>query len=382
MKRIMVFLSVSVYSINLYALDRDTQVATPWIQEMSQGFASVFTSDKLAQNFISGLLSPFIIIVFIALVAYVIYRIIKYMDFLEKQKQHYVQQLILFKAKEKGLSNYQIKVLRGITEILRRDEAIRIMGEPLLFEKYIKDFIQYIKQIKTGNETLETICRDIITIYEKIYHGNDIRRPLPSPSEIEKNTVMAINSEKGDWFICKLRTASVDSLILYIINTPSEKIIHFVPGENVNAIFFRGGDAEYRFSTEIINHEGSLLKLKLPEKLERGEPVPHPLVNVNLTCEISKPGAPGEEREILQADIFRLNETEAVVRLESILKHGTGNEISFQISDFTVHSEVQVISEKQISKHGTYYYNLKFVNISDAAKKVIYNFLESTLFDV
>ena len=382
MKRIYSFIIVSLFSADLFALQRDTPIATPSIQELSQGFASFFSSDKLTQNFISGILSPFMIICFIAVIAYICYRIIKYIDFREKQKQLYVQQLIMFKAKEKGLSNYQIKILRGITEILRREEAIELMGEPLIFEKYIKNFIKYIKQINTGNDTLETICRDIITIYEKIYHGNDIRRPLSSSAEIEKNTLLAVSSEKGDWYICKVKGVDIDDYILYIINTASGKDIQFASEEEVNGIFFRGGDAEYRFSSVVVNNTGSLLKMNIPEKLERGEAVPHPLINVNIPCEITRPGKPGEEWDTIAADLFRLNETEAVIRIDTRLKHGDGNEINFNISDFVIHSDIHVIGEKHISDLGTYYYNVKFTNISDAAKKVIYTFLESTLFDV
>ena len=382
MKKYLILLTAFLTYSELYALERDSQIATPSIQEMSRGFASIFSSDKLTQNLIAGILSPFMILCLIALMIYIIYKIIKYIDFLEKQKKLYVQQLIMFKAKEKGLSNYQIKILKGVAEILRREEAIELMGEPLIFEKYIKNFITYIKQIYTGNDTLETICSNIITIYEKIYHGNEIRRPLAAPSELEKNILLAVSSKKGDWYICKLKNIENDCLILYIINTPAEKGSHFAAGDESNIIFFRGGDAEYRFTTTIVLNEGSLLKLKLPEKFERGESVPHPLIDVNIPCEISKSGKPGEDRIITTADIFRLNETEAVIRYESKLKHGTGNEIIFTISDFIVHSEINVISEKQISEVGTYYYNLKFTTISDAAKRVIYTFLESTLFDI
>lgn len=158
--------------------------------------------------------------------------------------------------------------------------------------------------------------------------------------------------------------------------------MHFIQGEYVNVIFFRGGDAEYRFSTTIITNEGSILKLNIPEKLERGEQVPLPLTNVNLPCEISKPGAVGEEWTKVEADIFRLSETEAVIRLNTKLKHENDNEINFQISGFSVHSEIMIIGEKHIPKQETFYYNIKFANISYAAKRVIYTYLEGILFDI
>ncbi len=382
MKTFLYTIIVLATSINASALERNTEIGTPSIRELSRGFATLLTTDQLLQNLISGLLSPFIIVCLIIIVVYTVYKIIKYIEFRENQKQLYVQQLIMYKAKEKGLNNYRIKILKGITEILQREEAIRLMEEPLIYEKYIKNFIKYIKVINTGNNTLETICRDIITIYEQIYHGNDNRRPLQVTSELEKNTLLAISSEKGEWFICKLKRAENDSLLLYIINTVAEKEMHFIAGENVNAIFFRGGDAEYRFTSTIISHEGSLLKLNLPDKLERGEPVPFPLTNVNLPCEISKPGTGGEEKIQLTADIFKLNETEAVIRLDTKLKHENGNEITFQISGFTIHTAIKIIGEKHIPQPGTFYYNIKFLNISDAAERVIYSFLESKLFDV
>ena len=369
-------------SSDLYALERNTPIATPSIQEMSRGFASIFTADKLTQNLISGIMTPFMILLIIATLVYACYRVIKYIDFREKQKKLYVQQLIMFKAKEKGLSNYQIKILKGITEILQREEAVEIMGEPLIFEKYIKNFIKYVKQIDTENGTFETICSNIITIYEKIYHGNDIRRPLASPSELEKNTLFAVSSEKGDWYICKLKNAENECYILYIINMPPVKEIKLNAGDEVKVLFFRGGDAEYRFDSSIINNEGSFLKIRIPEKLERGEPVPHPLVEVNIQCEIIKPGITDEEKTPIEADLFRLNETEAVIRIDSRLKHGSNNEIKFTISDFLIHAGIHVIGEKNLSGTSTYYYNIKFTSISDAAVKVIYTFLESALFDV
>jgi len=382
MKVIFYLMIIAGLTTDLYALERDTPIATPWIQEMSRGFASFFSTDKVIQNTISGITTPFMILLIIVTLGYICYRIIKYIDFREKQKKLYIQQLIMFKAKEKGLTNYQIKILKGIIDILSRDEAVEIMGEPLIFEKYIRNFIKYIKQIGAGEETFETICSNIITIYEKIYHGNDIRRPLASPAELEKNTLLAVNSEKGDWYICKLKNVENKCYILYIINASSEKEIRFDAGDEVNILFFRGGDAEYRFDSSIIINEGSLLKIRIPEKLERGEPVPHPLVDVNIQCEIIKPGITDEEIAPIEADLFRLNETEAVIRIDTRLKHGSNNEIKFTISGFLIHAGMHVIGEKNLSGTGTYYYNIKFTSISEAATKVIYTFLESTLFDI
>ncbi len=376
-----VFIIIGI-STDLFALERNTPIATPSIQEMSRGFASIFTADKVTQNIISGIMTPFMILLIIATIVYICYRVIKYIDFREKQKKMYLQQLIMFKAKEKGLSNYQIKILKGIIEILQHEEAMEIMTEPLIFEKYIKNFIRYIRQIEAGNETMETICSNIITIYEKIYHGNDIRRPLASPAELEKNTLVAVSSENGNWYICKLKSVENEGYILYIINNPTEKEIRLNAGDTVKSLFFRGGDAEYRFDSSVINSEGALLKLRIPEKMERGEPVPHPLIDVNIQCEIIRPGVTDEERAPIEADLFRLNETEAVIRIDARLKHGSNNEIKFTISDFLIHAGVHVIGEKALSGTTTYYYNIKFTNISDAAVKVIYNFLESSLFDV
>ncbi len=100
--------------------------------------------------------------------------------------------------------------------------------------------------------------------------------------------------------------------------------------EPVSIFFFRNGDAEYSFESEIIAIQENTIILKKPEAIKRGKEVHHPFIQTLIPCSIQRKKEDKEEEEaIIQHDdnevvngtIERLNEFEAVVRVEKTLQY-------------------------------------------------------------
>jgi hypothetical protein len=368
-------------SFRLYNLSSDAPIIDRAL-EISRGFASIFTADAYLQNILGTILSPLFLFLVIIVIAWFVYSRAKKYNHNVKSDILQGQQLLLFKAKQIGLSDYQIKILKGITDILHLSQPSIITDDPILFERSISRFLSFATRMGENRESVESICKDLIITYEKIYHKADIRKPLSHLRELETNTLLTIISDDGYCFVGKIRSQTRDSFVVKIFAAQRESAI-LKPGLDIRVIFWRSGDADYEFSSIIISSDGSELELQIAHEFTRGQSVPHPPVDVMLPCSIHmRPAVITKESggTTIQADIFKLNEFEAVIRCKTRLEHTQKCSIEFSIDDFAVRSEVQILRERYIADRKIYYFNLKFTDLSEAGRTIIGNFIISHLF--
>jgi hypothetical protein len=348
--------------------------------EMSRGFASFFTSDVYLQNILSYVISPIFFILLIAFIAWIIYRLVRRYDQKIKDEIMKGQQLLLFKAKKMGLTEYQFKILKGITDILHIEKPSLIMDDPHLFESSIRSFLRYAAGMGEQGDALQSICRDLVITYEKIYHHTDIRRPLTALKDLEVNSLMVIRTEENTRFVGKLRVTGKDTFRIHPFI--SEKELHALRhGIGVTVTFWRAGDAEYEFNSVLVGVKDGMIDLISTGEFVRGQSVPHPLIDIVIPCTLTPHSAAAQSAESIAADIFKLNESEAIIRCKDKLLHDHPYVMTFSVADFTVRTDVNILSERYIADRHIFYFNLRFAEISDAAKTVISSYITERLFE-
>jgi hypothetical protein len=366
-------------NLNIYNLNQDTPVSDQTI-ELSRGFASFFTADVFLQKIIAMIISPLFIILIIGIAGWIIYRLVRQYDRKMRAEVMQGQQLLLFKAKQLGLSNYQFKILKGIADFLHLEKPSFILDDPHLFERSIIRFMAFASRMGEKRDSIESICKDLIITYEKLYHHTDIRKPLAQLVDLETNTLIAFSVEGDKCCIGKIRGHKRDSFEVHVF---SPNMIDFLrPGLDTKVLFWRAGDAEYEFNSVILSVMDKEVELQISHEFIRGTPVPHPLVDTLLPCTIYPSSIEGKgiASKPADADIFKINETEILIRCRSKMEHGLKHRIEFTINDFTIRTDVQIIRERYIPDHKIYYFNLKFIELSDAGKTVIGNYIIEHLF--
>ena len=150
------------------------------------------------------------------------------------------------------------------------------------------------------------------------------------------------------------------------------------PGDKVKVTLWRTGDAEYSFTSDIkdINRKERSIKLSYPEKLIKNTDLRSPYISAIIPCAITiSSDNPEEEPVKIDGTIDRINTEEIVIISSSKLGFKDNISISFILSEFTVSSEARILSDKTISASNIYYYTLKFVSLSNAARTIIKKFI-------
>jgi hypothetical protein len=376
--KILYSLMLFLYAHSLYALDKDTPLFGG-AYEISRGFFSFFTVDQYMQNLLAGLLSPFFILIFFGIGIYLLIKLVRKYNQSANADIAQGQQLLLFKAKQLGLSDYQFKILKGITDTLALAKPSAIIDDPRLFERSIARSISFAEKMGEKKDSMESICLDLIITYEKLYHHADIRKPLSSFNDLEINTLSGFCTENGIHFVAKLKSFERDKAIFFVFAS-REKLEKLIPGTDIKGLLWRSGDAEYDYKSVILSVEGNIAAIQNPVELNRGQPVPHPLIDIVIPCNISVKNQASTPSSPVEADIFKLNESEALIRSKTRIEHSKMYQIEFTVSDFTVRSDVLILRERYIADRHVFYYNLKFTDLSEAGRTVIGNHLTTHLF--
>jgi len=303
-----------------------------------------------------------------------IYLILKYMQYKKNQlvKDH---SLFLFKTKRLGLSNFQIKVLTNIIDILKLPNPNTILHDPDAFERAVGKMLTFMKQRNEDEESFFNICKDLTITYEKLYHATRVRKPLESLKEIDINQLLYFVTEDGDIFFGKV--AGVGNNVLSIKLFRGKKELQPVAGKNkIKVYIWRVGDAEYTFNTETVELSDSLLTIDLPGEFTRDQEFRHPYLDVIIPCKLIRvQDTPLEDAITVQGTIYKLNDYESVIRLSEKQDYTHRYTLEFTISDFKFSVTSKIIANSAIPEDNVYYYTMKFEEISDAARNVLKNYI-------
>ena len=326
------------------------------------------------------------VILGIAIIGLVIafFGLLRYQQQLKKKKIS-AYQLFLFKTKQKGLTNFQSKILHSMAETLNLSKPELIFSKPELFESAIGSFMAYLMNSEETRDSLESICKDLIITYEKMYHPSQFREPLYDLHALELNTMLYFKSEDDNVAIGKVDTITPDKINIRFFRKPKFIIDRFTENE-VEVFFWRSGDAEYSFTTSVIEITDGIIQVAIPESFKRGKEVRHPYVEVIIPCVIEEiEGSDGQvstgktqEKEI-KGTMYRFNEYEAVIRVSTDIDYNKQYSLNFELSDFKIEIVTQLLSDRTITEEQVYYVTFRFVSMSDAAKNIIKKYIAEHL---
>ena len=303
-----------------------------------------------------------------------------------KKKRASAYQLFLFKTKQKGLTNFQSKILHSMAETLKLSKPEQIFSNPRLFESTIGNFMPYLMNSGETKDSLESICHDLIITYEKVYHSAQYREPLTDLRALELSTLLYLKTEDDNVAIGKVDTITTDTINIIFFRKPRYITARFMD-RDIDVYFWRSGDAEYSFTSHVNNIDGNILNIPIPETFNRGKEERHPYIGVIIPCAISEihetdtKGAATREKQPVEINgtLNRLNEYEAVVRVNQELDYNTKYYLKFEMSGFKIEIVCQLLSDRTIAEEETYYVTFKLLRMSEPAQNIIKQYISEHL---
>jgi c-di-GMP-binding flagellar brake protein YcgR len=288
-------------------------------------------------------------------------------------------QLFLFKLKRLGLSNFQIKIINNLIEILRFSNPNTLLGNPEFFESAVSRFLTHARGSGESEEPLSMISKDLSIIYDKIYYPTRAKKPIRSIQDLGENQLIYFTLDSNKVFIGKI--ISWDSKNLYFKTFGSAAEMQAIPKNKMHTFhIFRLGDAEYSFDANVLGHEYGTLIVEIPKEINRGEESRHPYIDVIIPAQISKIGSLDEVVEKISCTIYKINEYEAVLRVNMKLDINYQYNLEFNALEFNFIIVSKIIVEKTVEEEsGIFYYNLKFKEMSAGASNVLKKFVYELL---
>jgi hypothetical protein len=318
------------------------------------------------------------------------------------QEEH----LFLFKLKRLGLSNFQIKIINTIVQILKLSSPKILLEKPALFEKAIGRFLTYTRESGESEDTQYIICRDITTIYDKLYFSTSSKKPLKGISEVNEDQLIYFSPAADKVFIGKIISRDSANLLFTIFGNPGD--LADIP-ERKSIVFhiFRVGDAEYEFVSHLEGLDKTLLKVKIPDELVMREEARHPYIDVIIPAQITReevtPKEKEAEKETAESDqsegmipdeesiaveelmqempctIYKINDYEAVLRVTHKLDYSFRYIIEFNVMDFNVRIITRLIATRTVVERDSFFYTVKFDEISESANNVLKKYIHEHL---
>ena len=323
-----------------------------------------------------------ILLAFIILIVIIAFFILLRYNQHLKNKKIQAEQLFLFKIKQLGLSNFQVKILDGLVHTLHLSDASVILENPGLFESAIGSFLAYLRSRGEKEDSLASICRDLIITYEKLYNQSTFKTPLQLITEMEIGLLLFVTTKNGIIFIGKINQIDPGQLTLGTFRSPRE--INLPEGTEADAFVWRAGDAEYSFKTRILSVAGNSISILLPEEFNRGKEVRHPFIDTIIPCtitQISSPQAESSKNNIasLSAVIHKIHQDELIVRTSKKLDYRQSYTIDFILSDFKMRITAIVIADKTIQEENVFYLTFRYTEISEAARSILKTYIQEHL---
>jgi len=318
-----------------------------------------------------------IIVLVIALVLF-FFTLLRYYQRLKDEKINDYQ-LFLFKLKRSGLSNFQVRIINNIVEILRLSNPNALLDRPALFESAIGKFLEFLQEKGEQKDSLASIIKDMAITYEKLYHPANFKKQLTSIAEIENRQIIYLEDDNGNVFLGKI--VSKSSEYIYVRLFRSARMIQALSGQgHVKVYIWRVGDAEYIFETETAGLENDTVNLRIPEEFIRDKEFRRPYLDVVIPSTMTRiPDDPLESEETMPSTLFKLNDKEAVIRTPEPLNYRNSYTLEFEIMDYKVKTVTRIIANKIIKENNIYYYTVKYEKMSDASRNVLKKYLYENL---
>lgn len=310
------------------------------------------------------------------------------------------EQVFLFRLKHLGLSNFQIRIVNNLIDMIGFSSPLEFLGNPGFFEKAVGAFLSHTRGTGETEDSQRMICRDITIIYDKLYFHMNYKKPLKGIEDIDSEQLIYFSPLPEKVFLGKIISRDARTLIISIFGNAGD--LAAIPiKQEVTFHVYRVGDAEYEFVSAVQGHQGAALKVDIPQEIVMREEVRHPYVDVIIPAILfrEQKASPQQQRVVIEGEktehdekvglppdeamvvdeteekitctMYKLNDYEAVVRVSKKLDYRFRYYLDFQIIDFNVRALVRIIATKTVEEEGTLYYTVKFEELSSSSKSVL-----------
>jgi hypothetical protein len=318
------------------------------------------------------------IVLGILLSAIIIYIVYKYFE-AKEQKRIHDYQLFLFQAKRKGLSSFQIKILRNMASHLKLSNPRVLTTDSSLFESGLSDFLEYLKGQPEVSENLTAIFRDLSMIYERLYIVTMGRMSLESMVELEDGEILYITTESGAIYLAKVAGRGGNFLALKLF-IPAKNLRDFDNEQKVSLHVIRINDAEYLINTVTMGIDLGFLRVKISDDITKEKEFRHPYVNVVIPAYVTVLSPDGTtEPQKIEGSMVKLNDFECILRMPASLNFEKEYPVAFELNKFNFNVNSKIISSKTVEGENVYYLTFKFLDLSEAGKTVLTRFMAETV---
>lgn len=289
------------------------------------------------------------------------------------------RQLFLFKMKRSGLSNFQIKIINNMVNILNLKNPNQIFENSEFFEDAIGKFLLYLREQHEKDETLAGICRDISITYSRLYHKTTFKKPLDVLEEIEDNQLLYFRSETGHVYLGKIISKEPGFLYVKLFRSPRE--LRSLGGvNNIKVYIWRLGDAEYVFDSNTAGLDNNVVTIEAPEKFTRANEFRHPYLSLILPVVLEKVKKSADEQdEKNSGSLIKINDYEAVIRLDYKIESKNEYFTEFDLHGFKFRILSGIIGARTFEERGGVYYTIKFIDMSEEEKTVLKGYISENL---
>ncbi len=314
----------------------------------------------------------------ILLFVFIYYMVYKYFEAKEQARIHNYQHF-LFLAKNKGLNNFQFKILKNMASYLKLKQPKDLVANSALFESTLTDFIEFLKKQTEGEENLRGIFLDLTIIYERLYISDSLKKTLESMTDIKEGEILYLTTESGDVYLGKALGRGSDFIELKIFTQP-RNLKNFDNETLLSLHVLRINDAEYLIKTSTMGIDGDILKVKFSDDIIREREFRHPYVNADIPAVITIISPTGvAEPERIECTILKLNEFETVIRIPVPLEYNREYPLSFEISKYKFNINSRIVSSKTVETDSVYYLTLKFLDMTDPGKVILTRYISESL---
>lgn len=310
--------------------------------------------------------------------AIMIFAAYKYFDAKEQKRLHDYQ-LFLFQAKRKGLTSFQIKILRNMASHLKLANPRILTTDPSLFESTLSDFLEYLKGQPEIAENLTAIFRDLSMIYERLYVVTMGRASLESMVELEDGEILYLTTESGAVYLAKIAGRGGNFLVLKLF-IPARNLRDFETEQKISLHVIRINDAEYMINTVTMGIDLGFVRVKISDEITKEREFRHPYVNVVIPAFVTVLSPDGtSEPQKIEGSMVKLNDFECILRMPASLDYDKEYPVAFELNKFNFNVNAKIISSKTLEGEKVYYLTFKFLDLTEAGKTVLTRFMSETL---
>jgi len=319
-------------------------------------------------------------ILFIIILFFVLGSIFVTLKILQIKKDKLInnQQLFLFRMKRMGLSNFQIKILTNMVSILHIQNNTELLDNHQLFEKAVGKFLHFLRLQNESEKSIESICHDIVIIYEKCYSQTLYKKPLESPLNLDTGQLIYFKADK-QVYLGKIKGIEKTNIIIELFRTPQE-LKSLIKDAIAHVFIWRIGDAQYSFVSIIKDVGGRIASIAVPEEINRDRELRHPYVDIIIPVKITKahPGV-SEDNSPINSTLYKLNDYEIIFRVNSTLDYSKEIVLEFKLFDIELSVECKIIADHIIHDEKIIYYTAKFISLTEVQSKIIKQYMAEHL---